>query len=132
MKRSFVALGIAGFLCSSVSFAEDFLAGDALKTVLCGKTFLEGENFGSGWTFKVFYPENCNEITVHYLTGEQAGKRFTWPLRIYPSGDHCVKRDGKDRCAKFKQVGDGVYHAIRDGKADYSRAKPVDGNQLDK
>lgn len=125
------SMGLAVALFSSTAFGGSFLTGDELQKAFCGKTFMEGENFDSGWTFKVFYAEKCNEITVHYLTGDKAGQRFTWPLRIYPSGDHCVKRDGKDRCAKMEMVGDGVYHAIRDGKAQYSRAKPVDGNQLD-
>jgi len=132
MKIFLFAISLAAALGSSVSFAEDFLVGDNLKKAFCGKTFMEGENFDSGWTFKVYYPEKCNEVTNHYLTGDKAGQRFTWPLRIYSSGDHCVMRDGKDRCAKFVMVSEGVYHAIRDGKAQYSRTKPVDGNQLDK
>jgi hypothetical protein len=124
-----MALAFAFF--STTALGGDFLTGDELQKAFCGKTFLEGENFISGWTFKAFYAPKCNEITVHYLTGDKAGQRFTWPLRIYPSGDHCVQRDGKDRCAKFEMVGDGAYHAMRSGKAQYSRAKPVDGNQLD-
>lgn len=131
MKMRLFAMGLAAVLVSSVCVAEDFLVGDELKKAFCGKTFMQGENFISGWTFKVFYPEKCNELTVHYLTGEKAGQRFIRPLRIYPSGDHCVMSSGKDRCEKFIQVSDGVYHAMRDGKQQYSRAKPVDGNHLD-
>jgi hypothetical protein len=133
MKKILFAMSLAAAFGSSVSFAEDFLVGDDLKKAFCGKTFMEGENFESGWTFKVFYPEKCNEIIVHYLTGDKAGQRFTRSLRIYPSGDHCVvsDRDGKDRCEKFVMVSEGVYHAIRGGKARYSRTKSVNGNQLD-
>jgi hypothetical protein len=131
MKKTLFAISLGSLLCSSLSFAEDLLVGDELKKAFCGKTFMEGVNFESGWTFKVYYSEKCNEITNLYLTGDKAGQKFTWPLRIYPSGDHCVKRDGKDRCAKFVKVSEGEYHATRNGKAQYSRAKPVDGNQLD-
>lgn len=130
MKTKLMALTVALF--SSAAFGGDFLTGDDLQKAFCGKTFMHGENFESGWTFKTYYPEKCNELTVHYITGDKAGQRFTWPLRIDPSGDHCVKRDGKDRCAKFSMVEPGVYHAKRgDGVLVYSRTKSVDGNQLD-
>ena len=93
---------------------------------------MHGENFKSGWTFNVSYPEKCNEMTLHYLTGGLAGQRFTWPLRVNADGDHCVKRDGKDRGRKFSMVEPGVYHAKSgDGTLDYSRTRIVDGNQLD-
>jgi len=133
MKKVALAAGLVTTFTFSNSMAADFLVGDDLQKAFCGKTFMEGENFDSGWKFKVYYPEKCNEVTVHYVSGDQTGQRFTWPLRIYPSGDHCVKRDGKDRCFKIYPMGDGVYHAIAgNGKAMYSRSKPVEGNQLDK
>lgn len=130
MKKTSMAVTMALF--SSAAFGVGSLSGEELQKVFCGKTFMHGENFESGWTFKTFYAEKCNELTVHYITGDKAGQRFTWPLRIYPSGDHCVKRDGKDRCAKFSMVEPGVFHARRgDGTPVYSRTKAVDGNRLD-
>jgi hypothetical protein len=131
MKSCIFTVALVFALGSSVSVAGNFMSGEDLKKAFCGKTFI-GENFAKGSTFKVYYSEKCDEVIHHYLTGNNAGQTVTWPLRISPSGDHCVTHDGKEKCTQFILNKDGVYHAMRDGKAIYSRANPVDGNQLDK
>jgi hypothetical protein len=130
MKSCIFAVGFVLALSSSVSVAGDFMNGEDLKKAFCGKTFT-GENFEKGSTFKVYYPEKCDEVIHHYLTGSNAGQTVTWPLRISPSGDHCVTHEGKEKCAQFILNNDGVYNAMRDGKAIYSRADPANGNHLD-
>lgn len=130
MKNSIAVVGLVLAMGSSVSVAGNTMSGDELKKALCGKTFT-GENFEKGSTFKVYYPEKCDEVIHRYLTGTNAGKTVTWSLRIRPSGDHCVTHDGKEKCTQFILNNDGAYHAMRDGKAIYSRANPVNGNHLD-
>lgn len=130
MKNHMFAVGVVLALGSSETFAGDFMSGEELKNAFCGKTFM-GENFEKGSTFKVYYPEKCDEVIHHYLTGSNAGQTVTWPLRISPSGDHCVTNDGKEKCAQFVLAKDGVYHAMRDGKVIYSRTNSANGNQLD-
>ena len=131
MKRCFFTVGLVFTLGSSVTVAGDFVSGEDLKKAFCGKTFM-GENFEKGSTFKVYYPDKCDEVVHHFLTGSNAGKTVTWSLRISPSGDHCVTYDGKEKCAQFVLNKDEAYHAMRDGKAIYSRTSPVNGNHLDK
>ena len=130
MKSCIFAVGLVFVLGAAVSVAGNFMSGEDLKKALCGKTFM-GENFEKGSTFKVYYPDKCDEVIHHYLTGSNAGQTVTWPLRISPSGDHCVTNGGKEKCAQFILNNDGVYHAMRDGKAIYSRANPVNGKHLD-
>jgi hypothetical protein len=131
MKSFVLALALVLSAGSSAAFAGDVMRGDELKKAFCGKTF-SGENFEKGSTFKVYYPDKCDVVVHHFLTGSNAGQTVTWSLRISPGGDHCVTYDGKEKCAKFILNKDGVYHAMRDGKAIYSRANPVNGNHLDK
>ena len=129
MKSHMFAFGIALALSSSVCVAEEFLSGEVLQKAFCGKTY-KGENVEKGSTFKVYYPEKCNEVIHHFLTGGEAGKSVTWPLRISPSGDHCVVNGGKEKCARFILNKDGVYQAMRDGQVIYTRSHPTDGNHL--
>jgi hypothetical protein len=130
MKSCLFVVGLALALGSSVSVAGGFMDGADLKKAFCGNTFM-GENLEKGSTFKVYYPDKCDEVLHHFLTGNNAGQTVAWPLRISPSGDHCVTYDGKEKCAQFVLNKDGVYHAMRDGKAIYSRTNPVNGNHLD-
>ena len=130
MKRCIFAAGLVLALVSPVSVAGDFVNGEALKQAFCGKTFM-GENvIGKGSTFKVYYPEKCDELMQHYLTGSNAGQTVTWALRISPSGDHCVTHDGNEKCAQFILGKDGVYQAMRDGKVIFTRHNPANGNHL--
>lgn len=130
MKSFIFYLGLALPLISNVSFAADFMSSDELKNTFCGKTF-NGENIEKGSTFKVYYPEKCDEVIHHFLTGSTAGKTVTWPLRISPIGEHCVTNDGKEKCASFVKVNEGIYNAMRDGKVIYTRKNSVNGNHLD-
>lgn len=130
MKSCFVAVLLVAVLGSSVTVAGDFVNGTDLKKAFCGKTFM-GENFEKGSTFKVYYPDKCDEVTHHFLTGSNAGQKVTWSLRISPIGEHCVTYDGKEKCTRFILNKEGVYHAMRDGKAIYSRTNPVTGNHLE-
>lgn len=101
-----------------------------LKKTFCGKTFT-GENFASKSYFRVFYPEKCDDVIHHYLTGDNAGQTVTWQLRNGPSGDHCVTHDSKEKCAQFVIGSDRPYYSVCDGKAYYFPTNPVDGNHLD-
>jgi hypothetical protein len=130
MKRCMFVVGLVLALGSTVSIAGNFMNGEDLKIAFCGKTFM-GKNFEKGSTFKVYYPEKCDEVIHHYLTGNDAGQTVTWSLRISPSGDHCVTHDDKEKCTQFILNNDGVYLAMRDGKAIYSRSNPANGNHLD-
>lgn len=115
---------------SATATAGDFMTGDELKAALCGKT-ADGVNHKSGWTFRTYYSENCRDITVKYLTGDKAGETHVFPLKIYPSGDHCAKRFNKEICSKYRSIGNGVYHQILpDGTHEVTRSNPVDGNQI--
>lgn len=130
MNSFIFAAGLVFALVSSASVAGDFVSGNDLKQAFCGKTFM-GENFiGKGSTFKAYYPEKCDEVMQHYLTGSNAGQTVTWALRISPSGDHCVTHDGNEKCAQFMLGKDGFYQAMRDGKVIYTRHDPVNGNHL--
>ncbi len=129
MRSCIIAVGICLALGSSASVAEEFLNGEVLQKAFCGKTF-KGENVEKGSTFKVYYPEKCDEVIHHFLTGGDAGKTVTWPLRISLNGDHCVVNGGKEKCAQFILNKDGVYQAMREGKVIYTRSHPVEGNHL--
>ena len=129
MKRCVVTVGLVLAVGSSVSLAGDFMSGRDLQKVLCGNTF-QGENLAQGSTFRVYYPEKCDEVVHRFLTGSNAGKTVTWSFRISPSGDHCVAHDGKELCTRFVALGDGVYHGMRDGKAVYTRSNGEAGKHL--
>ena len=131
MKSCRFTVGLVLALGSTLAVAEDFVSGEDLKKAFCGKAFM-GQNFEKETTFKVYYPNKCDEVVHHFLTGSNAGQTATWLLHISPSGDHCVTYDGKEKCAKFVLNKDGAYHAMRDGKAIYSRTSPVNGNHLEK
>ena len=129
MKIYTLVVSIVLALGSSLSVAEEFLNGETLQKAFCGKTYM-GENVEKGSTFKVYYPEKCDEVIHYFLTGGDAGKTVTWPLRINQNGDHCVVNGGKEKCARFILNKDGVYQAMRDGKVIYTRSHPVDGKHL--
>jgi hypothetical protein len=89
--------------------AGEYLDGDQLRQVFCDKTF-DGENQKSGWTFKNYHNADCDRIELHYLTGDKAGTTTVRTARIYANGDHCVIKQGRERCGKWKDMGNGVYH----------------------
>ena len=130
MKANALKVSVVAMLFSATASAGEFMSSDELQSALCGKT-LDGINHNSGFTFKTYYSEKCRDITVHYLTGKEAGKTHIFPLKIYPSGDHCAIRFNKEVCSKYKSIGNGVYHQILpNGTHEVTRSNPVDGNQL--
>ncbi len=113
------------------TLAGDYLDGDQLKHVFCNKTF-DGQNHKSGWTFKNYYNADCDRIDVKYLTGDRADDTRTMAMRIYANGDHCVIKKGKERCGKWKDMGNGVYHKFsgRTGKHIITAQSLVEGKQF--
>lgn len=120
----------------TASFSGDYLSADQREAVFCGKTF-DGQNTQSGWTFKVYSHDSCDKISIRYLTGDWAGKTFERRVTRYPSGENCVRfEDGKDRCTKMKDAGNGTYHQYAtngkfNGQHVGTVTNIVEGNKLD-
>ena len=131
MKKTLALFASLFILMVSNSYGGDTLSGTEWKATFCGKT-TEGENLKSGWTFKIFWAESCDSLTVHYLTGDRKGQTFERPLTVMGSGDVCTKRNGRDRCWKVAAKGDGVYHRIgfSNGKHFVTDKNPIDGKQF--
>jgi len=136
MKGNAIQVFFVLILIPCISFAEDILTGQEWKTTFCDKT-LTGENLNTGWTFKTYINENCDELTVYYLSGyeydKSLNKPLTLPLTVNQNGNICVKGVyGKEACWNVKAVGDGVYHRIEINSEKHfiTDKTPVDGKQF--
>lgn len=135
MKKILVSIALVCAYLPTAAFAEEFLSEDARKAVSCGKTH-DGVNLTNGWKYRSYAHDTCDKVTIHFLTGDLAGKTFDRAITRFPSGENCAKlENGRDRCTKLKDAGNGTYHAYAtngkdSGKHVNTLTNFVDGNQL--
>lgn len=135
MKKALVSIAMVCVCLSTAAYSSEFLSENERKAVFCGKTY-DGENIINGWKYKTYVHDTCDRQTIHYLTGDSAGQTFVRPVTRYPSGETCVKlENGRDRCTKAKDVGNGVYHIFatngrNTGEHVNTVTNFVDGNKL--
>ncbi|MCB0392452.1 MAG: hypothetical protein KDD58_14270 [Bdellovibrionales bacterium] len=108
MRNKMLTFLMAITLIPSLTMAGDFLTGEEYKLTFCDTTS-KGENIKSGWTFNIYINKSCDQLTVHYLTGKEAGKTITRSLTVYPSGDVCIIKNNEEKCEKVKAESNGVY-----------------------
>ncbi len=118
----------------ALSLAGEYLTDDERRALGCGKTF-DGKNEITGSEYRIYQNDDCTKNTIHILKGKNEGKTFTRTMVIYPSGEACVKVQGRDRCSKLKDAGDGTYHGIatngkHNGKHRFTLTNFLEGNQL--
>lgn len=131
--KKLITISLAAFLINPLSgIAGEYLTGDEVKAQFCGTTH-DGQNIKSNWTFKIYISDDCSEKFIHYLTGDKAGTSKKRGTNIYPSGDYCNIKNGKDRrCGKVKDMGNGEFHKFdfKTGKHTHTFSNFVKGKHL--
>ena len=103
---------ISSFTLMNTAFAEDFLTEDAIKTLFTNHSF-DVINEVKGKDYKIF----DNDKGQHFVHNPRKKKTFKVRKWWTDGATHCTSHPKRgDNCKKMKEMGDGVYHGISDGK----------------
>jgi hypothetical protein len=111
-------------LLSATVYAEKTLTAAEVKSLFIGKT-CDGYNEIKGKSYRIY---TIDDSTLMHANAKRT-KEFAWYVK--DDGQHCVEFKRATRCGQIVDMGDGVYHKLRDGEHINTLKNLVEGNQLE-
>lgn len=116
---------LVAFLIATPALAEKELNADEIKALFTNKTF-DIRNETKGKDLRGYDSEDGTHL-VYIPWKDKISKRKWW----VEDAKHCTSHPKRgDNCKVMKDMGDGVYHGISDGKHTHTLSNFRDGKHL--